>query len=474
MKSVFPFLFIFGLYPVGAVCSEVFTEAQLKTIRAMIESAKQEVRRELLEEYRARGHLAARAATGDAMPGTPARLLTDTTSTRQVYYDRSEVAGSDVADGRLLVSKKIRSKYLEDPWGYATPQDRIFSDGRTAFQIETGTESDTASFRIGARKGYGLYSDKRVTRHSFHKWSATVTAPISKDDNKTATVATLDGLRNAFTFGLNFSWFLGGESRSPLSEDGFNYTREFINFCKANGISVREQIDITDPNALKDAIDGKRKNQCIDSAAVFKVLSDAGQKSKYEDYMTFFENPDQWKWAIGLSGRLGYEEFEFIESSNREMETRNETPWSFGFHVGAIPARFTSALVAGYQYQRSYSESELGAFCPGSGGETVACVTGKAGPPDEEEKHILYLEARTVTWKNNEAFGGLFRKIGLTVRFSHDFENDDSGVDVPVFLLFDEKSVINGGFRVGWTNTDQGSFGLFLGRPFSIYGGLTD
>jgi hypothetical protein len=65
-----------------------------------------------------------------------------------------------------------------------------------------------------------------------------------------------------------------------------------------------------------------------------------------------------------------------------------------------------------------------------------------------------------------------FKKVGVGPLLSYDFETDALGVEVPVYLLSDNKNVLTGGIKLGWTDkgdrADELLATLFIGKAFLL------
>ena len=81
--------------------------------------------------------------------------------------------------------------------------------------------------------------------------------------------------------------------------------------------------------------------------------------------------------------------------------------------------------------------------------------------PNQTENLLLSLETRS-------NLGGL----AFSLRGTHDFNNDNTGIDLPIFLVADQEGNLNGGIRLGWTNVDDDSdlnLGVFIGSNFNLF-----
>lgn len=164
----------------------------------------------------------------------------------------------------------------------------------------------------------------------------------------------------------------------------------------------------------------------------------------------------------GGSGAVGYEEFDYLDSTSYEQKDSNETPWSIGAHFGfAPPIQDTPVFITiGYNYQESYRDQNTSIICPDSGGNASAtCISGSFGEPNKTEKQLSYIELR-----------GLVSGIGISIKYTYDFENETSGLDMPIYLYRNKSNDLNAGIRFGW-NDDSDDFqaGVFAGTSFKLF-----
>jgi len=171
-----------------------------------------------------------------------------------------------------------------------------------------------------------------------------------------------------------------------------------------------------------------------------------------------------WNWVYGAEATLGYKNFNFYDRTSITKQDQTETPWSTGLFGGFISADNRSLVSMGFEYQKSYQSSTSKTVCPSSTTTAwVDCITGNIGSPIKKIKHLAYLDYRR-----------LFRHVGVSFRVTRDFENDETGLDLPIYLVRakrpdpDTLGVFNGGIRLGWTSTDDFTVGVFVGSAFSI------
>ena len=84
--------------------------------------------------------------------------------------------------------------------------------------------------------------------------------------------------------------------------------------------------------------------------------------------------------------------------------------------------------------------------------------------PTRQDKELVYFEFRRRTQK-----GGFNRQgMAFEPRITHDFEKDESALDVPIFLFKNADDQLTAGLRVGWTDEeDEWGLAIFVGSRFT-------
>jgi hypothetical protein len=97
----------------------------------------------------------------------------------------------------------------------------------------------------------------------------------------------------------------------------------------------------------------------------------------------------------------------------------------------------------------------------------VTCLTGAGGAPARKNKAIGSLEYRHQFLLSETSF---IRSIGLSPQFAYDAENDDFGIDFPIYFVPSDKGPLTGGIRFGYSS-DGNDFaaGVFVASAFSIF-----
>ena len=304
------------------------------------------------------------------------------------------------------------------------------ADSPMRFELSASTANSKASVRVGATRSEG-----NLEHLTFSSTSATVSAPVNKQDDFT-NLATLDGFANAAELALRYSKLVVAGAANPRLPDGEPSPRMKEVYDRA-GLDPDIYYDL---NLVKEALARK------------------GMLALYPEFEALYWNPDSPRWVYGASARIGTEKFKYLPAGTAAFQSSRETPWAIGVYGGLIPKVSNDLyLGASLEYQDVFASSSPVTICPTeASGDVIECLTGAYGPPKQTDRLIVSLEGR-------KAFGG----AGAILRLSHDLRSGDYGIDLPVHL-FNFTSGLSSGFRLGWTNTDQFSLGVFVGAAFSL------
>lgn len=315
---------------------------------------------------------------------------------------------------------------------------------RTSLQAQiTSTQDDqeaSVEFRIGSDKGDSNGKSKSSVWHALK-----ISGPINKNQSQTELV-TLEGLQKNTKIGYVFSWrsvdpVLVFRSVTPKNFDEM--------LCEAHKEDK--------PNQNTDC-----KNLNPDSDAI--LFEELGYGS--EPYKALLKK-------LGLAGSflVGLEatyaapnSFDFVTTDS--LEVQSETHDGFAAALGVGWLRYQQGfyyLGLSYRYEEGYQSGKEQEICQpfGTDLDALSCAKRVVGAPTESKKQIASVEARRYSRDGSFA---------LNPRFSYDFENSVSSVQLPVYFLKDGKGILNGGLTAGWrSDTDDFTLSLFVGtmkNPF--------
>lgn len=328
------------------------------------------------------------------------------------------------------------------------PADRSLGapDRPAQFQISASTASSQASFAITRTVGRPNLDGKSRGVATYSSLTFGAQAPLDKGGGST-DLATLDGLANSFAVKIGFS-----QMRVAIAEPGASseaLETKAVATCRAD--------PKVDPKKDCD-VDTNRQNilQTYLSGDEYRAYLDGGFPSKTAI-------------VFGASGRIGYNKFSYLDATTGAKASLSRAPWSIGAYATLLPGVTATSLTAAVEYQRAYKEQSTGVICPAAIAATpTTCLTGPVGAPKLTDKVLLSLEGRHLFATGST----LLPTIGLAPQVTYDAIGDQVGLDLPIYLVSDDKGGLLGGVRVGWTSK-QGGFiaGIFVGTSFSLFQG---
>lgn len=349
----------------------------------------------------------------------------------------AERTTSTQAEGGGSVAAKTRHAiFVKDlpPATLDSPVDR----GGSRFEASTTNESGRAGIRLSSDAFDCQRSSPGETTKSACSLSMTLSAPINKTGD--TNIATLSGFANASTLAVDFTRFTLTGAITPTPEQLTAF--------------------VTDAGLDMSVLGTDRKEPDVDLDGLYGALKEAGKLDLYDQAVALFFKPDSLRWNWGANATIGYESDDYFNPTTLAAANRKAEPWSVGLYGGLYPGK-NSYISGAFDLAHAYKAAKNQTLCPTGGGGVVECVTGSFGPPKETEKHLVSLSARAQTEDKTYA-------AALTL--THDVKSGDSGADLPIYLFNDPKHALNGGLRLGWTNTDHFTAGVFVGSTFSLDG----
>lgn len=294
------------------------------------------------------------------------------------------------------------------------------------------------SFSDGSHKAPGEYG-----RAIFSTWSLTASAPLSKSSDDT-DIATLDALVHASSLEAKYSRFSVPDLRRPDLSDP-EVSARMQHLCAELRRSYKEKTGKSEADAIAQECD-------LGNAKLY--LPD-----RYGDFRSLYWKPSGMRVVWGASAKVGYQNFDFVNTTSGKEESRQETPWSVGLFLGLNPAQWKTLFTLSGQYQEAFKDAKSGVQClPGEDG-TLLCASGPLGSPKHVTKKLVALEARRA-----------FRFASVALTATYDFEAEVFGVDLPVYLVKGKDGKLSGGVRLGWRDdTDDFTAGVFVGAGFGVF-----
>lgn len=178
----------------------------------------------------------------------------------------------------------------------------------------------------------------------------------------------------------------------------------------------------------------------------------------YPEFESLYWAGDASRWTYGGVVKVGTETHKFIPVGTTQMSKEHSVPWSMGIYGGFLPrGRSDMYFGGGVEFQRAYEAAKSRTVCPTVAEAVLECSTASYGAPSKEENHLVYLEARRA-----------FKQFSASAKIVHDVRNGGTKVDVPFFLYSDAQGKISTGVRIGWTDMEAFSFGVFVGSAFDL------
>jgi len=395
----------------GASQSCVSTEQ----VQAMMADLKVALRKELLAELR--GETAHASASANVAETGKA------TGTWGAETSNSEATTPPPANA-LAIEYETSPAATQDAIRISTvgAVDDAGSDGRSTFQISANTDGTRASLKND-------YSYSDPVNGTYTARSVVVSAPLDKKSQNGTNLATLDGLTSGFEISFNYDHFSKGPKR-PRNPIG-----ELRTDCEALGIEIDAKKESCNLYAV------------LDAALPRKTEAQKAVYAKHE--------PKHHSLLTGFQFKVGHDDFNYLGGATLSKQKVNRVPWSVGGRVGTLGAGWYFG--GGLTFQQTYTAAPSQTACLIEAGDTVAeCVTGSLAPPKNTKKYLAVVEGR-----------GAIRDVGVGIKLLRDFNNDEWGAEVPIFLFRSEKNVLNGGVRFSWTTTEKFVAGIFVGVPFN-------
>lgn len=169
-----------------------------------------------------------------------------------------------------------------------------------------------------------------------------------------------------------------------------------------------------------------------------------------------FEKTKYW----GGDATAAHENFTFTTNENLANDlTQKETDIAARAYFGQVLS-LSSLYEIGYRYEKSFQSEKETEVCTMLADSTSSCRDIAIGAPTEIKKHIAFASYRKIN-----------SNYAINVTLSHDIENDQTGIQVPIWFRKSEKGIFNGGVQVDWTSEgDEIMFSVFLNSPFKSWG----
>jgi hypothetical protein len=196
-------------------------------------------------------------------------------------------------------------------------------------------------------------------------------------------------------------------------------------------------------------------------------LSDAYLDRKTADALHRSFVPDNAHLSFwGLDASMGRDDKSFLDRTNFKLLSEPRTTWEVGVYKGWIGSDLTWSLRGRVVYGQTYKDNDEAEICrsvsiPVGGTD---CIKGPDGAPIRERTGLASIEARKLVTVNDTT------QIAIAPQVTYRFEDKNVGVEVPIYLVPDEKGKLSGGIKAVYNSKgDEFAVGLFVGVPFSVF-----
>jgi hypothetical protein len=261
-------------------------------------------------------------------------------------------------------------------------------------------------------------------------WSAKLSSPWD-DEKSQGLPATLDGLSNGVKLEVSASRLLFKPPRFDVSE----------------GEAVCADVQV--------ALGESAASQCDER--LYDRVTDRQLRSRIAE--TYFGSRPLYLWSIAAA--VASDNFKTLNLALEEDSTR-KTMSAFGVDFGAVLPSYLTSVVVGYRLQNGYESDKAtqATICqPVPDSTALKCKQGFFGPPKSADKSVLSIDVR-------HQFGSA---LAMTFKASRDFEEDVTGLDLPIYILRSKEGAFSGGIRFGWrSDTHDVVGGIFVTTDFSL------
>ncbi len=316
----------------------------------------------------------------------------------------------------------------------------VSSAGGLQFSADQGL----ARFTLQASRTFSDPPPKAGGAHSFTVASFLLSSPLQSDgDGKKSTA--LDGLANSTSVEFKFKQFRTkvdwNRDGKPVCEDAA------LRYADAEA----DKVEAAQQGARRAA--ARLEAECSSKWIGTHVPALLGD---YQDAT----QPLSGLWIWGGSGKAGSETFNYVEPATLAQRSVEETGWSGKVFLAYRPrgkAFDHSVYTVSYSRGEAWKNREETTICP-PGGAPATCVKGSAGPPVRTDTEVLSFE-----------YQRSLKDQAIAVRVSHDWGQDVSSVEVPIYLFRDKEGGLTGGVQLGWrSDEDEVVAGVFVSKAFSM------
>jgi len=326
----------------------------------------------------------------------------------------SVVQTARAQDAPMVLTPAERAKVAgRELSGVVDPTRATVGVPQPIFTVDASTSGSEAAAAVGYQYGDFTFDGK-------------VSGPVNSSGE--AIFADLDGMHNQTSIDLG-AQFLRWQVRDPAPI----LLPACRDLAKITGVDVKK-LDCSLSNLRKEA---KDRNLPL--------------LVPYIDPGTVF--------LFGARYKVSRQGFDWVSPSDLSEHSDAHTNWSFAAGLSII-TRQNLLLGGGYRRQVTWvpGSPEVSLCLPLGVDTATYCSDAVLGAPRERNANLMYAELRK-----------FLGPIALSPRFTRDFSNDVTGIEVPVYFLKNVDGGFTGGVRVGWRSDRKGLAVVgFVGRVLGI------
>jgi hypothetical protein len=348
----------------------------------------------------------------------------------------------------------------------ADPQERVQRQAQTtmgAGDINRPTAAPVSGIQLNASSN-STQATLNLAGQFANGWglSVTTSSPLSMGTTSSggnsatnANIASLDGLANGFALKAKIGRFrMAGYDTGSAAQNAIRdaaFARCSQKMREAKGVTADSAGRLCDSMKFSEVIRTYAGTTKSESEHLFKEYHDA-----------HFAHATAW--TYGAQAGLGYNDFTYYHPSTFAKLTSHDVPYSAQAFLGVMPRMTLNMIVSvSVEYQQAYQAVPSSTKCQTIQG-SVQCVTGSVGAPSDANKFLLAGDIHAYL----PSIAG--HQIAIAPRYTYDALGNASGIDVPIYLVADDKGNLISGIEFGWTSRKHDfSVGVFVGAPFSFF-----
>lgn len=305
----------------------------------------------------------------------------------------------------------------------------------------------------------------RVVRATFEQSARGPSSSLTSSSQVTIQAAQKDA---AATVSLVFANGLALEFSTPLQKDA-----EQTDFLSLDGLATGTAASLAKswyrgklvPRAARDmaAVDsvcakyGVDRNSC-DSGSLESRLLTLGQRDRVrqaldEFEVAFFERRSVTGATLKL--KSAYERFSYFETGGESAET-DKVGGSASVTVFRVTGARRVSLSASGEYAFAAGKTLVQRCDSVAGTSLRSCESRPLSGPVAKRETVIRAELRQLG------------RIGLSPVVSWRVSEKVYGMDLPVYLVTDDKGALTGGVRVGWRSDTRLQIAAFVTKPLAL------